>query len=521
MSSPAEAAVVAVCANAIGETVVRVADAPPRGCVTRDIAADARDILWAGALPRQPRAGEEVVLTRGEGGHRRVELRTIERPSSRPEALPIGQPLLSRLKARAFGREERVEVSATDDGLTIACTAGEAPAGVLLDPGPRRLPRDAALHLVAAHRGDNGFRLTTVAPDGDAEGGTRLDGAGTRVALRPGGQAAVQFVLLCPRVAGTLHLSALALEPATLREAPRSAWAWKPIEWRNAPEKLIAAAAARGVDRLHVAVDVANGQVRDAAALGRFIRLARARGLSVDAVEGDPRMVRPAGRDHALQRAAAIGRYQRSAPAAARFAGVQYDVEPYLLPEFGADRAGTLRAWSALMRDAAKLVGKIDVVVPFWLTEGDDGAAALDAVAPHVARVTVMAYRTEPAGVVAAAEPLLAWGARHGVPVRVALEMGRLPDETEERFRPIDRKAQDGGDLVLLPVGDKVAALLLREGAAVREGKALARAGTAQVRAERLSFMGDAGRMAAAAETLRGPLSAWPSFAGFAYHGLF
>lgn len=518
MTSPAKAAVVSVCADDDGEPAVAVASAAPAGCASAPADVTRDEVAWTGWLPRLPRADETVAAITSERGVRRLELRSATPAAGPTPALPIGVSLLPRLTPRPFGTEGRVEVEASGGRLRVRCGRGDKPAGVVLDPGTARLPRNAEFELNAHHRGHDSFRLSTVKAGADANGGAMLPGGDrrrTEIQLRPV-DGAVQFVIECPAGGGDIELFDLMLgtaRPAVA--ATRAAWAWKPELWRAAPAELISKAEARGIGRLYVALDIGPSGVRHAGALARFIGAAKARGIAVEAVEGDPRMVRPAGRTNALRRARAIARFQRDAAPDARFAGVQYDVEPYVLPEFGSDRAGVLTAWSTLIRDLSAAHGAgLDVVVPFWLVDLPDGAAALDGLGDRVRRVTVMAYRTDPALVGVIAEPTLAWGARRGVPVDVALEIGALDSEVEERFR-----AAPAGDLLLLPVGEGVAALRLKGSAAA--GFRLASAGATPIPATRLSFLGDEARLEATVAALRAPLSAWTSFTGFAVHGLF
>jgi hypothetical protein len=153
--------------------------------------------------------------------------------------------------------------------------------------------------------------------------------------------------------------------------------------------------------------------------------------------------------------------------------------------------------------------------VPFWLIDAD-GRKALDAVAGRLRQLTVMAYRTDPSLVTVISEPMLAWGRTNGVPVRIALEMGPLADETEQRFV----RAADG-PLSLLEIDGGIVAVLAKRNAAIADAATLGTAGPAvAVRAAAQSFLGDEGRLRAAAGDLDSRLAAWPSFAGLSFHGL-
>lgn len=483
-----------------------------------------RDILWAGPLPRAPRRGEELVVMTSASGARRIEIRPADSGNVTPVSLPVGAPLLGRHAARPYGHEGRSSFATENSSLVITCGAGAKSAGVVLSFPSSRLPRGADVRLVATHHGD-GFGLAATLAGTDAKLSTTLPTSlrsrKTEVVIGPGAAdaPAVQFVVQCPATAGRLVLEDLRLEPARqpVASPPLTAWAWEPTRWRTSPDELIDAAAARGVDRLYVALEIERGRVLHAPALARFVRLASDRGIAIDAVEGDPHMVRETGRVLALARARAIAAYQRQVTPSGRLAGIQYDIEPYLLPEFGADRTAVLAAWSGVLNDLAVALGTdIDVVVPFWLITEAGGEEALNAVADRLRQLTVMSYRTDPSLVTMLSEPVLAWGRKRGVPVRVALEMGPLEDETEQRFAPAP-----GGSLLVVEVEGDAVALLMNGAKQVQDAVTLGAIRPATVvRAANQSFLGNEAQLRRVAEDLERRLSAWPSFAGLALHGL-
>jgi hypothetical protein len=135
--------------------------------------------------------------------------------------------------------------------------------------------------------------------------------------------------------------------------------------------------------------------------------------------------------------------------------------------------------------------------------------------AATVRSVTVMAYRTDPREIQAAAAAVLAWGDRVGREVLVALELGPLADEARTVFRPAAR-----GRLWVVQVGGRTALVLLREARANPLGAALEPQGAVPVDRSRTSFLGDRRRLR---EILPSLARAWlrhESFAGTALHGL-
>lgn len=471
--------------------------------------------IWRGALARPAEPDEAIVITRSASGHR-VSLRRQADDDAEPApasaALPIATPLLPLAQAQPYGREERCRVALDAAGLTIACAAGQAPAGAVLRFAGRHLPRGAAMTLVARVAGGTGFAVAVVPQGHDAVAAEPIAAPETRLALAAQDDAgAVQVVLIAPAAARQIAVADLRLERAVTRPAPIAAWAWEARRWREHPSALIAAARRRGIERLFVSLPIRGGAVSHAAALQRFIRAAARSGIAVEAVEGDPDMA-GRGLPAALARARAIAAFQAAAPADARLAGLQYDIEPYIGPGWR-DRDASYRQWGQSVAALAAAAGeKVDLVVPFWLASSRRGRAMLDTAAPALRMVTAMAYRSEADAIERIAEPLLAWGVRRDRPVRLALESGPLDDEIEYSFRPAAR-----GTLALFP--DRRLQLYDRP-VEIPGAQMLAVAGQVPIRAAGLSFMGDEARMTATAERLRPSFAAWPSFAGYAFHGL-
>jgi hypothetical protein len=81
--------------------------------------------------------------------------------------------------------------------------------------------------------------------------------------------------------------------------------------------------------------------------LASFVRQAGARGIRVRSVDGDPHMVLTDEVPNMVKRVQAYAAYNAQVAPEARLAGIQFDVEPYLLPDAvlppGAGEAGDLR----------------------------------------------------------------------------------------------------------------------------------------------------------------------------------
>ncbi|EKV29782.1 hypothetical protein C882_0212 [Caenispirillum salinarum AK4] len=303
----------------------------------------------------------------------------------------------------------------------------------------------------------------------------------------------------------------------------RSAWTWAPEAWQgDAGVSLLERAARIGVETLFVTVplDAAGDAVAAPDALAAFLGEATRAGIAVWAVSGDPAAVLPKEEDAWRARAAAYAAYQAAAAPGSRLAGLQYDIEPYLLPAYARDPARwntrLLDLFAALKAEAPSL--PLDAVVPFWLLDGptEPGTADLPTRLAGLADVvTVMAYRTDADLVADLMRPWLAWGGRTGTPVRAALEAGPLPDEEARVYRP----APDG-PLRITPYEGGAVLEMLSDPAPATAGRAFALSHVVPRPAERLTFHGRMDDMIIIMDVLMERLAPWPAFAGLALHGV-
>ena len=228
-------------------------------------------------------------------------------------------------------------------------------------------------------------------------------------------------------------------------------------------------------------------------------------------------MVTADGLDHALNRVAAIRRYQLASRPDARLAGLQFDIEPYLLADFALDSAAAWVRWAEAIRALSMAWEEpVSVVVPFWMLDSKDGAAAMAAVRTAISDVAVMAYRTETSEVTTLSEPWLAWGTLNGVPIRIALENGLLDTEIHRTF-----VRAEVGILQLTRQGGTTTVSLETKPERARDGGvAYALSHETRVNPSRISFMGNQDRLAVARTELARLLVAWPSFDGLIIHAL-
>jgi hypothetical protein len=486
---------------------------------------------------------DRTILLHGRVREGRFAVSEHVLPSSRQGtprsgAMPLRANLLAQMQVRAFGIEERVKVRLDKGRLTVDCGAGTRPAGVLLS-GPWFLPR-ARLRLAASYVGAAGFTLQT-ADNAHAQRETAL--ALGELPARPASTAEPlrlalpdaldragwkHFVLQCPARAASLSLESLAIEadPAPAATAPpRSTWVWNAADWRDHGAGLLDWAAAQGVRELFVTVPFKDEAVREPARLAAFIRMAGERGIRVLSVDGDPHMVLPEHQPALARMVGAYAAYNASVEPAARLAGLQFDVEPYLLPDYGSG-AGTIdwdARYLAMARTLRGAAGglRLELVVPFWW---DGRTALLDGLAPLADALVVMDYRTDPGQVTEFAVPFLDWAARHGRQVRIALEAGYVAPETQRRYVRADAgAAPDGaGELLRLRVDGLQVLAMLREPLAGTAGVDTFRLqSTREIDGSATTFHKDKAALPRLLPGLEQTFSAWgAAFSGMALHEL-
>ena len=516
-----------------GSVTLRLDAAPPAfRCASLVLPSAAGDVAAIALLPPAAAAGssQTLALQGSRDAQGRLVLSQIDN-SDGAAAPPValiapGRNLLPLWTPRAFGAEERASIVGDDGGdLTLACRAGTAPAGFTM-AYPAALPPLPGLSLRVAARGDGGFVIAAADAAAQrrdrpvplltlpASASPRLSHAAVPATLDRA--AALRWSVLCPAAGGTLTLTRLSLDgapPAAARARQRSAWAWQPALWRDRPAALLDRLGQLGVDRVFVSVPmVGDRSVADADALAAFIRAAASRRVAVWAVEGDPHAVLPSERDKFRARAAALAAFNRQQPMDARLSGVQFDIEPYLVPGY------TLapERWIAAYLDTLAALGAaahmpVEAAIPFWFPLDRWG----ERLAGIVQSVALMDYRTRADDIERYAAPVLAWGSVYHRAVHIGLEFGPLGSEERLVFR---RAPQ--GELWRLTLGGSEALVLLRAPAESPSGAAYAQASRRDITEDGLSFRGREAALPALLPSLGQVFAPWPSYAGIALHGL-
>ena len=214
-----------------------------------------------------------------------------------------------------------------------------------------------------------------------------------------------------------------------------AAWAWSVEFWREYQDCLLDQSEKWGIDTLYIAIPVRGGRVRHPEPLSAFLSKAGRRGISVRAVDGDPRATNPKEVRRYVRRVGAYQRFNAEHGPSAKIAGVQLDIEPYTLPTYQSDPQASDRAWAATVKSIATASDlPVEMAIPYWFAMGSHRTLALDPIAAVIENIVVMAYKNEASGAADAAEPAMKWGAVNRLPVRVAVEWGVSPGVERRSF---------------------------------------------------------------------------------------
>ncbi|WP_296913079.1 hypothetical protein [Polaromonas sp.] len=449
-----------------------------------------------------------------------IAAETSSAPAPATLPLPLGHNLLNQLNAATFGAENRVNARLQQGRLSMQCSPGGQPAGVVLSAPSSYLPR-ARSQLQIRGNGNGSFEIVAVsAAQAARDAGSHLGYFEARpsdltqayaldkVAARSDWR---HWTIACPAGSAQLQLDSLLLLPQATTVPSRAAWVWQAAQWQQKPEAVLALARKYALGTLYITVPVAAGAVHQPDRLAAFIRRAGAAGIAVWAVDGDPNMVQLKERPATLARARAYSRFNSAMPPGARLRGVQFDVEPYLLAGYEMAAAAWDQRYVELVKslhDNSDMA--LEMVVPFWWA---GKPALLDSIAPWLSGLVVMDYRTDPEEIYRFAATFLDWGDRHGKSVRVALEAGPIALETRYRYEPAA-----AGELWQVLLGKQYFLLVLRRPMENPHGIALRALGTHNITGSATSFYGDTASLLRQLPELESVFSAWPSFAGMALH---
>jgi hypothetical protein len=225
----------------------------------------------------------------------------------------------------------------------------------------------------------------------------------------------------------------------------RAMWVWD----TSTPAATVDLAVKAGIDQLFVAVPpnlASSSQLPNIKALSDR---ARAAGIRVDALGGDPGWV-----DNPTW---VLTYWLKPAKSSGLFTGIHIDVEPYSTPAWTTDQAAVVSRYLTLLDKLKANAGTypIEADIPFWFNTipavaATGASSTLDReIIKRAAGVTVMSYRsaaTGTDGTLDVAGPALAAGAALGKPVRLGQEtnyLGASAGDVKQTFYGWTRTAME------------------------------------------------------------------------------
>lgn len=252
-----------------------------------------------------------------------------------------------------------------------------------------------------------------------------LESFARRVDLRD--VVALTLAVRVNAVRGTVGPIGFVPDTVTERGAPRIGfWMWDYLEAIADPEALAAACREAGCDRLLLQIPASDDADAVWTGYARTLAALQEAGLEVYALDGAPELI-----DDPDRVVATIHRLRRALDGQP-LAGLQLDIEPYLLKDF-ATRADGYRQYLSTVRRVKAVLGsdtRLSMVMPFWFAAvREAGRPVAFAVMDLVEEVAVMSYRTDLDELQAIADDLLRYGDLIRKPVWLALETRVLPLE--------------------------------------------------------------------------------------------
>ena len=253
-----------------------------------------------------------------------------------------------------------------------------------------------------------------------------------------------------------------ALAPRIL---PRGAWLWAPAYWQNPQPRLWKVLADFGVNEVFVTFPDSYLNEKDIFLnidiFTSFLKKCYERNIKTFLVKGSPEAVGGQGKVLFLER------IQRLQTLAAQnhwedlgFQGFQFDVEPWLLGQWGTQKKQILMQLSSLYEDLSRIVHrKVECLLPYWMVPHQpEYISFFKRLHPVVERLTVMNYQTVTSEFKRRAADFFDWGKASGVRVRIAVENGALEPERSDIYIKNDQ-----GSIALVGLKNRLFLVGLRE----------------------------------------------------------
>jgi hypothetical protein len=200
----------------------------------------------------------------------------------------------------------------------------------------------------------------------------------------------------------------------------RGTWVWNKASWfePSARDTLFNFLKQHGMSvilvQIHTDYSGSKPKLMYPEQLSALLQQASREKITVHALDGDPGFIYPPWREKLAGQIEAVDEFNSTQPSTARFVGVHYDIEPYLLPAWRKDWESRLEVCKAyvstleVLAHAARAHGlQFSVDIPPWFDTSNElkpfemhnqSGTLLDHVADIVDWFGIMAYRNHASG---------------------------------------------------------------------------------------------------------------------------
>ena len=516
-----------IAAGTLGDRLTVTATEPVEtGCVSLALPVQADSVLTVLPAPRRAAGAPEpqaltIAGTPAKSGFetREVTVEPVSLAAPAPYFVP-GADLRAVSSVEPLGPLGRATLDTSGDDTVLDCAPGAEPAGLAFSMA--RMPPIPGMAIRIVHTSDQTFRIVAAAlgaPPGGPRALTKLREAASAteayVPLPPDlpADTPLDIQVLCPSLGGHLALKEAVLEAKTTVPPDRAAWIRDVRHWRDDAADVFTRAQRWSLDKLYVGVPFNESGLADPQELAGFVADASSRGIGVWALLTDSAEARDSERTPLVAAGTALADYNAGVSAEAQIKGVVVEYAPSRLWRYSADPGAEAQAFLDRLQPLKPVLGMpLSAVVPAWFPTdpaiADRWASELDA-------MTVVTDKTDPTDIRRSVGRFLAWGTRRGRPVEVALEAVPLDDSERGRF-----VRAESGELWMIPLAGSDVLVLLKESANGLPGLAFQQEEVVPVPAASRSFAAQGTELRETLSPLGHALGAWPSFAGFAFHGL-
>lgn len=274
-------------------------------------------------------------------------------------------------------------------------------------------------------------------------------------------------------------------------------WNWQSATWTNSPNQFITKIKSKGINQIYLQLFIENQQIEYEEQLINLLDIAFQNGIEIIAVEGAAEMILESGLQNAIERNQIIKQFCQRRINKPCLAGIQYDIEPYLLSDYDQNKDLIWQQWAqAIKKLSESWGGKMEIVIPFWLKDINQSKQIIQNIEPYSLKYIIMVYRTDYELIYDISAKWLSWGDDNLHKIVIALENGILSEELEkyysldQTYSEIEKEANDENS------ADQI------------------------VDYSKISFEGKEDELFDMINALTEVFSSWSSFDGFAINGL-